>query len=283
MQTVTLLSLKATTLLRYCGLAIVAWVCVACASVSTPNPKDPFESYNRSMFKVNAAVDTVLTKPIAKGYVAVVPAPLRDCLGNAFDNLKVPFSAINNVLQGKLQAACEDVARFAINTTMGLGGCIDVATMVGIPHHKEDFGQTLAVWGVPSGPYVVLPILGSSNVRDAFATVGQLPLKSPVDRNMISKDIHHVPTRNSILGASVIQTRAELLPATNALEKMGVDEYAFVRDAAVRRRVSQVYDGNPPDDPSADVDSDVYSNNDVSINKNNETLPLDMSDATRIK
>jgi phospholipid-binding lipoprotein MlaA len=236
------------TYTRYLVLALAAWLCIGCVTVSTPNPKDPFESYNRSMFLANAAFDVVVTKPIARGYAAITPAPVRECVGNVFDNLKVPFSAVNNLLQGKLQAACEDVMRFAINTVFGLGGCFDIATPAGLPHHKADFGQTLGVWGVQSGPYVVLPLLGSSNVRDAFATLAQIPMKNPIDRNVLTKDIQHVPTRNSALGLSLINTRADLLPATDALEKMGVDEYAFVRDAAIRRRLNKVYDGNPPDE-----------------------------------
>jgi phospholipid-binding lipoprotein MlaA len=236
------------TYARYLVLALAAWLCIGCVTVSTPNHKDPFESYNRSMFVANAAFDIVVTKPIARGYAAVVPEPVRDCVGNMFDNLKVPFSALNNLLQGKPQAACEDVMRFAINTVFGLGGCFDIATPAGLPNHKADFGQTLSVWGVPSGPYLVLPLIGSSNVRDAFATIGQIPLKNPIDRNIITKDIHHIPTRNTLLGVDIINTRAGLLPATNALEKMGVDEYAFIRDAAIRKRLNKVYDGNPPDD-----------------------------------
>ncbi len=230
------------SLIRYGLLAIAAWLCIGCATVTTPNPKDPFESYNRTMFTANAAFDLVVTKPIARGYAAVTPAPVRECVGNIFDNLKVPFSAINNLLQGKPQAACEDVMRFAVNTVFGLGGCIDIATLAGIPSHKADFGQTLGVWGVPSGPYLVLPLLGSSNVRDALAKV------APIDRNVILKDVQHIPTRNSALGVDIINTRADLLPATDALEKMGVDEYAFVRDAAIRKRLNKVYNGNPPDD-----------------------------------
>jgi phospholipid-binding lipoprotein MlaA len=240
--------MKTLTLTRYLIIAIAAWLCIGCATVGTPNPKDPFESYNRSMFMANAAVDLVVTKPLARGYVAVVPAPMRECVSNVFDNLKVPFSAINNLLQGKVQAVCEDVARFTMNTVFGLGGCFDVATQAGIPNHKEDFGQTLGAWGVPSGPYLVLPFFGPSNIRDGIATIGQIPLKNPIDRNIVSKDVHHVPSRNTALGLNLVNTRADLLPATDALEKMGVDEYAFIRDAAIRRRQNQVYDGNPPDE-----------------------------------
>ncbi len=240
--------MKTISLSRSVLLALVAWLCAACVSVPTPNPKDPLESYNRTMFMANAAIDLVAFKPLARGYAAVVPTPVRECVGNVFENLKVPFSALNNLLQGKVQAACEDITRFAMNTVFGLGGCFDVATAAGIPNHKEDFGQTLGAWGVPAGPYLVLPFFGSSNVRDGIATLGQIPLKNPIDRNVVSKDIHHVPTRNTALGLNLVNTRADLLPATDALEKMGVDEYAFIRDAAIRRRQNQVYDGNPPDD-----------------------------------
>ncbi len=239
---------SSSSLLKYALIALATWLCIGCVSVPTPNAKDPFESYNRSMFIANAAFDIVVTKPIARGYVAMTPAPVRECVGNVFDHLKVPFSALNNLLQGKFKAACEDVARFTINTVFGLGGCFDVATMAGIPNHKADFGQTLAVWGVPSGPYLVLPLIGSSNVRDAFANIGQFPMKNPIDRNVITKDIHHVPTRNTALGVDVINTRADFLPATDALEKMGVDEYAFIRDAAIRKRQNKIYNGDPPDD-----------------------------------
>jgi phospholipid-binding lipoprotein MlaA len=257
-----------SNLIRYILIALLAILSIGCASVTTPNPKDPFESYNRTMFKVNTAVDAAITEPIARGYTAVIPSPIRDCVGNMFDNLKVPFSALNNVLQGKLQAACEDVARFAINTTAGVAGCFDIATKVGLPNHKEDLGQTLATWGVPAGPYVMLPLLGPSNVRDGLARIGQMAMNAPVDRNLISTDIDHIPTRNTLLGMNLIQTRAELLPATDALKKMGVDEYAFVRDSSINRRQNQVYDGNPPDEPNSD---DVTDNSSDSNSANEPT------------
>jgi phospholipid-binding lipoprotein MlaA len=257
-----------SNLIRYVLVVLLAILSIGCASVTTPNPKDPFESYNRTMFKVNTTVDAAITEPIARGYTAVIPSPIRDCVGNMFDNLKVPFSALNNVLQGKLQAACEDVTRFTLNTTAGLAGCFDVATKVGLPNHKEDLGQTLAVWGVPAGPYVMLPLLGPSNVRDGLARIGQMAMNAPVDRNLISTDINHIPTRNTLLGMNLIQTRAELLPATDALKKMGVDEYAFVRDASINRRQNQVYDGNPPDEPSPD---DVTDNSNDSNSTNEPT------------
>lgn len=257
-----------SSLTRYVLIAILALLSIGCASVATPNAKDPFESYNRTMFKVNTTVDAAITQPIARGYTAVIPSPIRDCVGNIFDNLKVPFSALNNVLQGKLQAACEDVTRFTLNSTAGLAGCFDVATKIGLPNHKEDLGQTLAVWGVSAGPYVMLPLLGPSNVRDGLARIGQMAINTPIDRNIITKDIDHIPTRNTLLGVNLVQTRAELLPATDALKKMGVDEYAFVRDASISRRQNQVYDGNPPDEPNSD---DVTDNSSDSNSTNEPT------------
>lgn len=231
-------------------LATLAWLCIGCATVEQRNPKDPLESYNRSMFMVNSAIDQIALKPLAKGYVAVVPAPVRECVSGVFENLKLPFSALNSLLQGKPAAACDDFARFVVNTTVGLGGCFDPATALGMPaNHKEDFGQTLAVWGVPSGPYVVLPFFGPSTVRDGVAQFAPIVGGAPVDRNVISSDIHNrVPTRNVLLGVNLVNVRANLLPATDALEKMSVDHYAFVRDGYQRRRMNQIYDGNPPDE-----------------------------------
>lgn len=236
-------------LIKTLTLTLAAWFLVGCATVEQRNPKDPLESYNRTMFMVNSGVDQMVFKPLAKGYVAIVPEPVRDCVGGVFDNLKLPFSALNNLLQGKPKAACEDIARFMVNSTLGLGGCFDVATKLDMPaSKKEDFGQTLAVWGVPSGPYIVLPLIGPSTLRDAAAQFTPVISGGGVDRNVIANDVHHVPTRNSALGLNLINTRADLLPATNALEKMTVDQYAFVRDGYLRRRMNQIYDGNPPDE-----------------------------------
>lgn len=228
--------------LKFVALAVLALLNMACVTVPTPDPKDPFESFNRAMFNLNDGVDTVLFKPLAQGYNAVMPQVAQDCVGNVFANLRVPFSAVNNVLQGKLQAACEDVARFVVNTTFGLGGCFDVATQLNIPNHREDFGQTLGSWGIPAGPYLVLPLLGPTNVRDTLAQF------SPTDRDVIRQNVGHVPTRNSAMGLRLIDFRASLLKTTDALEKMDVDKYSFVRNAHIARRQNAVYDGDPPDE-----------------------------------
>lgn len=233
-------------------LGIVCMASVACSTVQSPSPKDPLESFNRSMFAFNNTLDGALLKPIAKGYTAVVPKGARECVSNVFDNLKVPFSALNNVLQGKFQAACEDMARFVINTSLGLGGCFDIASEAGIPNHREDFGQTLGHWGVPAGPYIVLPVLGSSTLRDTAALI------SPTDKDVVRQNINHVPTRNTAMSLRIIELRAGLLKATDALDNMDVDKYSFVRDAHLSRRQNAVYDGDPPDEEQAkDVGTDT--------------------------
>ncbi len=223
-------------------LSVLALLNFACATVDTPHPNDPFEGFNRAMFSFNEGADKVLVKPLARGYDAVMPQAAQDCVGNVFANLRVPFSAINNMLQGKLQAACEDIGRFVVNTAFGLGGCFDVATQLGLPNHREDFGQTLGRWGVPAGPYLVLPLLGPSNVRDSVAQF------SPTDRDLVRQNMNHVPSRNSAMGLRLIDFRAGLLKTTDALEKMDVDQYSFIRNAQIARRQNAVYDGDPPDE-----------------------------------
>ena len=234
--------------LKTAFVALLALSLIACASSGGShsslgqNPKDPFEGFNRAMYSFNSGVDTVLTKPLAKAYDAITPEPVQNCISNVFDNLRTPISALNNLLQGKVQDACSETARFLINTTVGLAGCFDVAKMAGLERKSEDFGQTLGKWGVPSGSYLVLPLLGPSNVRDALSLV------SPTDKRLVIRGVDHIPTRNSALGLELVDTRTKLLGASAALEKMDVDQYSFVRDASIARRRNQVYDGDPPDE-----------------------------------
>lgn len=248
---------------RRWALVALALLSAACANIETRNPKDPFEGFNRTVFSFNEGVDTVLFKPLARGYDAVMPQVAQDCVGNVFANLRVPFSAINNVLQGKFKAACDDVARFVVNTTVGLGGCFDVATQLEIPNHREDFGQTLGKWGVPAGPYLVLPLLGSSNVRDTLAQF------SPSDRDLVRENISHVQTRNAAIGVRLVDFRASLLKTTDALEKMDVDKYSFIRDAYIARRQNAVYDGDPPDEDAKDG---RVSENSSNVNANTKDV-----------
>ncbi|WP_297186595.1 VacJ family lipoprotein [uncultured Porticoccus sp.] len=203
------------------------------------NPDDPWEGFNRKMFAFNDTVDTYTLKPIAKGYRAVTPDPVERGVSRMFSNVGEVVNVFNDLLQGKFRQAGNDTGRFVINTTIGLVGFFDVADHFGLPKNDgEDFGQTLGVWGVDSGPYLVLPLIGPSTLRDGPARV--------VDRfiNPIN-EIDHVPTRNQIYGAEVISTRADLLEAEKFVRG---ERYSFIRDAYLQRRKFLLMDGGVEDD-----------------------------------
>ena len=227
--------------IRLIGAALALAVLSGCASAPgrTVDARDPWEGMNRSVYSFNDTVDRVALKPLAKAYVNVVPSPVRTGVNNFFGNLGDVWNATNSVLQFKGQAAVESAMRVVINTTFGLGGLLDVATEMRLPKHKEDFGQTLGYWGVPSGPYLVLPLLGPSTVRDTAA----LPLDMKAD---LVGQVSDVPTRNSLSVLQVTDKRAGLLQATDALTDAALDPYSFVRDAFLQKRRNDVYDGNPP-------------------------------------
>ena len=226
----------------------------ACTSMRAPSDSDPLEPVNRSVDSFNQVVDRVALKPLAQGYDAVTAPEVKTVIGNFFSNLDDIAVAVNNLLQGKPKAAGSDITRFALNTTIGIVGLADVATELGFYKNDEDFGQTLGVWGVGSGPYLVLPLLGPSSLRDAPARFVDAPL-DPL--------YHYDNTRarNSLLVINVVQTRARLLPATDLVDRIALDKYAFVRDAYLKRRASLVRDGGPdPDEqPYTDYDSEPVS------------------------
>ncbi|TAK91481.1 MAG: VacJ family lipoprotein [Burkholderiaceae bacterium] len=233
----------------FLGLLLIlnaAFCITASAADSEVNPKDPYEKFNRAMFEFNDAVDNAFLKPVGKGYRAVVPEPARNCIGNVFSNIGDVFVAANNLLQGKPADAVSDVCRVLINSTIGLFGCFDVASEMGLVKHNEDFGQTLGRWGLGSGPYLVLPFFGPSDVRDAFGLAVDVHV-DPV------ANIDHIRTRNSLLGLRLIDRRASLLDATDLMEKVALDRYAYLRDAYLQRRRSLIYDGNPPEDRSSET------------------------------
>jgi phospholipid-binding lipoprotein MlaA len=207
---------------------------------------DPYERMNRNVYAFNDAVDKAAVKPVAKGYQKVIPKGLRLCASNMFSNLGEPYTAANNLLQGKPKSMLQDIGRLLLNSTLGIGGCIDVASAWGIPKHQEDFGQTLAVWGVPSGPYVVLPVLGPSTVRDA--------LSKPVDflANPIGY-VTNVPLRNSLQGYKMLDTRTNLLEASDVVDQSALDPYVMVRDAWLQRRLAQIKDDDGSYNDSNDV------------------------------
>ncbi len=207
-----------------------------CASI---HPRDPLEAMNRTLYSFNTSVDTALTRPVAEGYRAVLPAVVRTGIANVFGNINDVLIALNNLLQGKIVNAASDVGRVLVNTTLGIGGFFDVATHFGLEKHNEDFGQTLGWWGVGDGPYLVLPIIGPSNLRDAVARMVDYQTDP-------TTYVSSVPLRNSLWGARALSQRADLLDTSRILETAALDPYEFVRDAYLQRRRSLVYDGAPP-------------------------------------
>jgi phospholipid-binding lipoprotein MlaA len=216
---------------------IFSLVAGGCATSNTPG--DPIEGFNRAMFSFNDALDNALLKPIATGYRNVAPEPARECVGNVFSNINDVFVAVNSLLQGKVGDAVSDACRVLINSTVGILGCFDVASKMGLEKHNRDFGQTFGKWGIASGPYLVLPFLGPSSFRDGVGTLIYSSL-DPVWAN-------HIPTRNVAFSLRTVNRRADLLNASSAVEDAALDKYAFVRDAYVQRRQSLVdeEDGKP--------------------------------------
>ncbi len=204
------------------------------------NARDPLEGFNRAMYTFNDKFDRYLLKPVAKGYRAVMPKPVSKSIFNFFSNLHEPMVMLNNLLQGKPGQAASDLGRLLVNSTVGIVGLFDVATKVGLQKHNEDFGQTLAVWGVGDGPYLVLPFFGPSNMRDGPALVVDWETYPP-------NHMEEHSTRDKLYVVEVVDKRAQLLEASDILEQAaGQDPYVFVREASRQSRRNQIYDGNPP-------------------------------------
>jgi phospholipid-binding lipoprotein MlaA len=227
------------TIIRWVGVTLMTLLLTACASIppgSTADPRDPFERYNRAMFSFNKTVDDKVLKPVATGYVDVIPDLVRTAIGNFFGNIGDVWTAVNNYLQGKPRDGTNDLARVVLNSTFGIVGLIDVATPAGLVQHEEDFGQTLGVWGVKSGPYLVLPILGASTVRDGLVRPLDL-YADPITQ------INGAGVENSLRALRLVDDRATLLYSTRMMEDAALDPYLFVRDAYLQRRESRVRDG----------------------------------------
>jgi phospholipid-binding lipoprotein MlaA len=222
------------------ALCVVAAV-TGCATIppgAGEHPSDPLEVYNRHVFDFNDRADRYVLRPVAETYVKVVPYGVRVCVSNAFGNLGDVTNAVNNLLQGRPTGAVSDLCRVAINTTIGLLGCFDVASKMGLAKSNEDFGQTLGYWGVESGPYFVLPILGPSTIRDTFGRA--------VD--IYTDPLSHVQSEAWQYGGQsmrVIDVRASLLQASDVLAGAALDRYQFVRDAYLQRRRSLISNGDP--------------------------------------
>lgn len=215
----------------------------ASPDVVPASKRDPFESFNRKVYAFNDVIDNAALRPLAEGYRRVVPELARTGVDNFFGNLSDIWSAINKLLQGKVMQSAQMTLRVATNTVFGLGGLLDPATEFGLERQPEDFGQTLGTWGVPSGPYLVLPILGPSTVRDTAAL--------PLDRVVASPSRYLGGSTNAqvgVTGVQLVAARAGLLSTSKLLGEVALDKYSFLRDAYLARRRSQLYDGNPPDE-----------------------------------
>lgn len=228
----------AATLLM--ALVVTGGCATGGSALRTAPQTDPWEPLNRPIYAVNDALDRYTLKPIARGYKTVVPAFMRTGVSNFTNNLSAPASALNTLLQGKPVGALSELARFVVNTSVGIGGLVDVATACGLERQDEDFGQTLAVWGVPDGPFVMIPFLGPSSMRDALAL--------PVDWvTNVQFWIEDSSPRDKINGVRLLDRRYRLLAAERLLEG-SADPYVTLRESYLQNRRFKIHDGDPPTD-----------------------------------
>ena len=218
------------------ALALLA----GCAA--TPSKVDPLEPMNRALYKVHDVLDTNIVKPVAEGYATVVPQFMRTGFANVFNNIDDLFSAVNGLLQGKPEKAGNDLGRVLINTFFGMGGLIDIASDAGIERGNEDFGQTFAVWGIPQGPYLFIPLFGPTTVRDGAGVIVRIAV-GPVGY------INDVALRNSIYGVGYVDLRSQVLESGSIVDTAALDRYVFIRNAYLQRRRYLIYDGKPPPEP----------------------------------
>ena len=220
-------------------LMLVFFGLAGCATTGQGDPRDPFEPLNRAVYRFNDTVDEAVAKPVATAYRDYVHEEIRNRVRNFFSNTGDVFIGVNEILQGKFYDGFESWMRVAFNTTLGIFGLHDVASDMGIEKRNEDFGQTFGRWGAGPGPYLVLPILGSSTVRDGAGSVLDIYL-DPVDQ------LRPINLRNSLAVLRLVGVRADLLDASRILEQAALDRYVFQRDAYLQRRQNLVYDGRPP-------------------------------------
>lgn len=237
---------------RPARVALLAVLLASLGGCATgPNPRDPFEPLNRRVMQFNEGVDLIALKPVATAYREMVPPLVRTGVSNFFGNITDAWSAVNSLLQFRLQDAADNFARLQLNTFFGLGGIFDIASEFGIERHREDFGQTLGRWGVPTGPYIVLPLLGPSTLRDTLA----LPVDNKGDP---LHDVDPWGTRGSLYLLRVVDIRSNLLRASSVLDQAALDKYSFTRDAHLQRRRAEIFEGDLSDnagrEPAADAE-----------------------------
>lgn len=224
---------------KYLPIVLVTLLLSACASNGVHNPEDPWEGMNRSIYRFNDGFDNYVMRPVSKGYQYITPNWLDVGFSNVFNNLGDVPNALNNLLQAKPLHSLSDFGRVTINSSIGLAGFIDLASPIGLSRHNEDFGQTMAVWGLGDGNYLVLPFLGPSNVRDGFGWLADFQ----------TEPYYYLNDSNSYYGLFVLDSvdiRADLLAASRILEQASLDPYTFQRETYLQRRKGLIYDGNPP-------------------------------------
>ena len=225
--------------MRFIAAIFLAWLLAGCATTGAGDPKDPWEGFNRGVFSFNEGLDKAVLKPVATGYQKVVPGFAREGVTNFYANLEDVGTSLNNLLQGKFKESASDAGRVVVNTLLGVLGLWDVASPMGLEKHYEDFGQTLGVWGVPPGPYLVIPLLGPSTARD-----GPAKIVDPAWYWPIALDNDRLYWSLWVLDK--VNQRQILLTSEKVLDEAALDRYSFIRDAWWQRRQNQVYDGNPP-------------------------------------
>ncbi len=219
------------------GGAVVLFCCGV--ALAEENPRDPYEGFNRSMFAVNEVIDKYATKPLAQVYDKAAPLPVKAGTSNFFGNVGDLWIGTNNALQGKFGDAGIDIGRLLINSTIGIFGLFDVASELGLEKHEEDFGQTMAVWGVGGGGYLFWPVIGPRTLRDTAGWV----VDSYVDPVWRARP---TASRNSMVTLRFVDIRASLLPSDKVVDEAALDKYAYIRDAYLQRRRNQIFDGRPP-------------------------------------
>ena len=220
--------------------SLLCAVLLLAGCAAAPSREDPFEPFNRAMFSVHEVVDGNVIKPIAEGYVKYVPELIRTGVANFFGNIDDLFIGVNNVLEGNGYRAGDDFGRVLLNTTFGMGGIFDLASMMGIEKHNQDFGITFGKWGIEPGPYLFVPLFGPTTVRDGTGTLIRYYL------GPITYIVNDVPVRNIIYGVGYTNLRAQALEAEGVVDTAAIDRYKFIRNAYLRARRYQVYDGKPP-------------------------------------
>jgi len=222
---------------KWAAAAAVLALAQGCATGPNANPADPLEPFNRTIFSFNDKVDVAVVQPVASAYREVTPKLIRTGVTNFFGNIRDVWSVVNSALQAKPQQALENLFRVTSNTVFGVAGLFDVASELKIPRHSADFGQTLGHWGVPAGPYLVLPVLGPSTFRDTVGTVVDF------NGNLLTKS-NDVGFRNTVSAVGIVNARANLLDAGDMLEQAALDKYSFARQVYIQRRNSMI---NPAD------------------------------------